>query len=381
MPINSYLYNLVKYFFYLSIFLLSYNLFYNQVFLSYPSDLPSHIGFIPDIIKGTKFLPHPLFHYITYFIAKSTTLTLELSAILVNSFLIVFLAITIHIIIHKNIDKDVNKYLVLLLVFIVLYSGTPHIPWLHLTQHFYIGTGSISVWHNVTIYMVKPFAFISFFLFFYVSNTFFNKKLLVISLFSACISIFAKPSFIVVFLPIVILYTFYMYFKQNQYLKYFIRYSLILLAFSIFILGEQYLNTYQTSNSKVVLAPLLVWSYYSKNIFMSIIISNLFVFSFSILNFKYLSERSTFSLIMLSGGILLFALFAESGDKCYDANFSWSYIITQQIAYLSVLLDFINNYQKIQSLTKQRILYFVLMLHIVFGLIYFTKIFLGGSYL
>lgn len=60
-------------------------MFYNQVFNNYPSDLIAHIGFIPEIING-KFAPHPMFHYLTYFFQKITTVSISLSGVFVNSF-------------------------------------------------------------------------------------------------------------------------------------------------------------------------------------------------------------------------------------------------------------------------------------------------------
>ncbi len=248
------------------------------------------------------YLPHTMFHRITYYVSEFTPLNLNISAVLVNTFLVIALATIIDIIISVFV-KDINLRFKLFLVVVVLYSSTFFLPGLGLTNYQYIGNGSISIWHNVTIYMVKPFAFISIFLLFHEES--FNKKhLLFFSLMSAVLSIFAKPSFILIYLPMTLLYTTFSFFncKKDKF-KTLLIYFVVLFIFSAFVLRMQYLGQYTTNpDSKVLLAPFEVLKIYSKNIPISLFISNIFVVSFILLAFKFCSCRTVFAFIMLIGG-------------------------------------------------------------------------------
>ena len=372
------IYTVIKYCLFILIFSSSFILFYNQVFNNYPSDLIAHIGFIPEIING-KFAPHPMFHYLTYFFQKITTVSISLSGVFVNSFLVLLLSILVYKISFYFI-KEKNKYVNLLIVLLVMYSGTFFIPGLGLTKYQYLGNGSISVWHNVTLYMVYPFAFVSFFMFFYAIDKNYNMKLLFLSLFLAILSIFAKPSFIVVFLPMIILYLIYEVYKNKFTNKNILIYAILLTLFSIIILFYQANGTYGIEEkSNVIIAPFKVWKLYSENILISIIVANLFILLFFVTNYKYLTKRSIFASIMFIGSILLFLLFAEEGPRFMHGNFGWSYILMMKLSYFSILIDYINNYKTISKFNKT-LLNAALLIHLICGIYYFSIIFLGGEY-
>lgn len=214
---QSLIYAITKYSVFILIFLLSWILFYNQVYSGYASDLLDHIEFINNIINGTKVIPHPLFHYIVYYVHNLFILDIKIAAILVNSLLVLSLVIIIFIILDSFILLKVSKYLNLILVLVVIYSGTLFLPGLGLSKYQYLGNGSIGIWHNVTIFMVKPFAFVSYFIFFYVieKKNSYTNILLFISYLCSVISIIAKPSFIIIFMPMILIYFFYQIFNKN----------------------------------------------------------------------------------------------------------------------------------------------------------------------
>ena len=376
---NNLTYDFIRTLFFTTIFFLSYILFYNQVFNRYPSDLVSQIGFIDKIVSGEIHVSHPMFHYISYYLSKALSIDIKISSILMNAFLVLFLAVVIYKILIANLPKQINKYLVLFLVFIVMYSGSFFLPGLDITKHQYLGNGSITVWHNVTLYMVKPFAFLSFFLFFYALRIEHSRKYLTASLFFAILSIFAKPSFIVMYVPMLFVVLIYAYYMKNQYKKV-LYYFLFLSLFTLLSLGYQYYITYEdVSNSGVVIALFEVWHLYSNNILLSIVVGNLFVVTFVVLAYRYISLESYFAILLLLIGIALFAIFAESGPRFRHGNFGWSYLIAQQIVFLSLIIDFYKQYASINVISKNLLL-IALSLQIVDGLYYFIKIFNGSGY-
>lgn len=379
---NDISYELSKYIFFTTIFLLSFILFHNQVYAGFQSDLTAHIAFIDGIINGQKFMPHPLFHYISYYTSKMFFLDIKTSSIIVNALLVLFLSVVILTILNMFLKENINRFLKLFLVFIVMFSGTFFLAGLGLTKHQYLGNGSISIWHNVTLNMVNPFGFLSFFIFFYVIEKQKNETMwFMISFVFAIVSIFAKPSFIVVFLPIILLFVAYkkLLLKQNIHNNLF-KYTIGLLVVSTIILWYQASMTYNPDEaSNIIIAPFEVWNLYSNNILISFVIGNLFVVFYTLLCFRFISQRSLFSLIMLLGGVILFMFFAETGSRFSHANFSWSYILVMKLVYLSFIIDFVNNSNKIKNF-KKRILIICLSVHLIFGLFYFINIFLGGSY-
>lgn len=377
---NNIFEDMIKPIFFTSIFIITYILFYNQIFSAsggmYPSDFPPHIGFINEVIAGKMYLPHPLFHYLTYYVSIIFGIDIKLAAILIAASLVTVLSIIVYKILLLNLSNK-NTYFILFLVFVITFSGNFYLPGLNLTKFHYLGNGSISVWHNITLLLVKPLALTSFYLLFYYLDT---KKIgmLLISLLMAILSIYAKPSFILIFLPTVFALLLFMY-MQKLTINCILFYSISLLVSSGVILSNMYLN-YTGTGASIVLAPFTVWNLYSNNITLSILISNLFVLSFMVLGFKHVSLKSWFSILMLVISILIFALFAESGPHLNHGNLGWSYLIAQPIAYLFVIIDFVNNYSTITPF-KKNVLNTTLSLHLIGGVYYFIKIFMGLFYL
>jgi len=369
---------ILKPIFFVSIFSITYILFYNQLFNNYSSDFTSHVGFINGIISGQFYLPHPLFHYLTYYVSVIFSIDIKVAAILVAAALVTALSIIVYkILLFSLVNK--NTYFILFLVFLIMFSSNFYLPELGLTKHHYLGNGSIAVWHNVTLFMVKPFAVLSVFLLFNGLETN-QKSSLFISCLIALISIYAKPSFVVIFLPTVFIFMLYMAFNKHKDSFCIFYYFVILLVVTSIILYSMFSNTYNESkDSAIIFAPFQVWNLYSNNILLSIVIGNLVVVNFIALGFKHISLKSWFSILMLVISILIFALFAESGNRFNHGNLSWSYCIAQPIAYLFVIIDFVNNYSKMNS-WQRNILNLALSLHLIGGIYYFIKIFNGLSY-
>ena len=372
--------------FFTSIFFVCYLLFYNQAFNGYSSDLIHHIGFIDEFINGNKYIPHPMFHYTTYYLSKALSIDIRLSGVIVNALLVTVLSLIIYKILLVNLRSLKTKYFLLFLVFVVIFSGNFFLPGLGLTRYHYLGNGSIGVWHNVTLYTVKPFAFLSFFGLFYAiqHNNRANFKILFISCLAAILSILAKPSFIITYVPMLFLLATYMIFNRSKYRLKFssvLYYFIIVFFVTSILFVNQYLNLYvdNEDNSSIIIAPFKFWSTESDNVIVSIFVSNMFVITFLYFAFKHLSLRSSFSIIMLFGGIAVFALFAEAGPRFSHGNLGWIYLTAQPIAYLSVIIDFVNRYSLIKPFSRN-ILLLTLSLHIVGGVYYFIKIFNGMSY-
>ena len=368
------------------ILFLSYILFYNQVYNNFPSDLSGHIRFTAEVSDGVSHIPHRLFQYIVIGVSNLFGINFPRSAIIVNALSVVFLVITFYVIAEKNFKK--YKYEIkLLVVVLATFSGTFYLPELGLTSNHYLGNGSISIWHNPTLALLKPIALISIYLF---CNACLYEKLriqkLVVSCIFAIVSIMAKPSFIVVFLPAILSVALLMQFvpKFLNHLsvsnKYVWIYAGFLFLFSIFILSIQFNIAFNGADGGgMVVAPLKVWHLYSKNIAISIIIGNLYLINVYFIKYSRLSFASLISLCMLVEGAVLFAMFSETGERSSSGNFSWSYVLMQNLAFFFILIDFIKNFQ-LMSKTGKWCGSLIFSMHFCGGLYYFIKIFNGGSF-
>lgn len=326
----------------------------------------AHVSFIDNVINEKTNVSHSFFHYITYGFHKLLNIDIIASSVAINTIFVLILSITIHLIIIFSVEKKTSKYLILLLVFTVMYSGTLPLHKIGLTKYQYLGNGSISVWHNVTLFMVKPFAFASFFLFFYAANInlVYEKIILITSYVLAIVSIWAKPSFIVVFMPAILIYSCYFYIIGKKSKLFFIYASIMTLS-SIFLLAWQASITYSSGDqgSGVIFAPFQVWNLYSNNILLSIVVANIFSVSFICSSYKNVSERSKLSFLMFLGGVAMFVIFAESGERFRHANFAWSYVLTMQLLYLSTIVDFTNRFYEINYKVRNFLLICIVSVH------------------
>jgi len=355
---------------------------YHQVYTSssiehkgfrwFASDTQQHIQFITDYIYHSRYIPHPLWHLLVFYTSKIFHLSLNAAAVCISSASIIIWVYAVYYIV-KHMCEKFSIYTQMLIVLSIIVIGPLCIPWYQ--KVIYYGQGAPNVWHNVTYWMVKPFAVMSVYYFIYAQN---NQKIryLLFAFLSAVISIFAKPSFIIIFLPAVMLYIFI----KKLYNKKFIQFFTLLFITSCTILLYQYTLSFgQGSDSKVVFDFLGVWSLFSKNIPISIFLALAFPIMLVIFYPKIIkNEYILFSWLLTILGIIYFALLAQAGKYYTDGNFGWSYAIAMNILYTFSIILFFKEFYKIEF--KRR--YFLLMLfltQIFIGIYYLQKILIGQN--
>ncbi len=234
----------------------------------------------------------------------------------------------------------------------------------------YLGKGSPNIWHNITIWVVKPFAFLTIvsILIAIQAN---DSKYYFFAYILSVISLFAKPSFIIMFLPAIFLVAIInKYFTKD----FWIFYGTLALT-SLIILLYQFSNTF--SKSEIIFDFLGVWSTNSSNIALSIVLGLAFPLLFVILNKKVL-EEPLFQILWIQVfiGITLYALFAQSGKQYMHANFSWSYMIAMNLLYVFSIVRFACIYQKLTAV-KRYLLSSILLIQVIIGTYYFIQILQG----
>ncbi len=357
--------------FYFTVFLIVIFLTSHQISgPNYASDFGAHISFIESFFDGKVYIPHPLWHicvhYITYI-----TLDEKFSAAIVTALFVVLWIYIVQTIYMFFIGKEKKNIYIYSFLFIIFIIGPAYIPFF--SKFIIMGVGGPNIWNNATLITVKPFAILAVF-FTILSLEKKNIYYYIIGAVSLLISIFAKPSFVIAFLPALVLFMILkkFYSKEN------IIYLAILSFISVGALAYQYLQTFGEGKTKIVISFLGVWSAASPNVFISILLAIMFPLLYVIFNLNNVKKNNylILSWIMIFVSIIYAAFLAEGGPRFYHGNFFWSYMISLSLLYVFTLIDYFKNITSIASYIKL-LLNIILSWQVLVGLFYFIKIMAG----
>ena len=340
----------------------------------YMSDSFAHLVFLYRYFYTPDYyIPHPLWHISTFYLARIFHMGIEEAASISSGlFMALWTALVYCISVYELRDR--SRLLPLLTTFIAITIGPLCIPWYN--RIIFLGQGSPNIWHNVTLWTVKPFALLSF----WYTIRFLEKtnyfRFAIIGIVSTIISLFAKPSYVIVFLPSLATY---MLLNRNFH-KRSLFYFFALSTTSIFILIYQYIHTFgKKGASHIILDPLGVWSLSSQNITVSILLGLAFPISFTFLESRIIRRAEIqLSWLMVFFGILYYALFAQSGKYYSHGNFGWSYMIAMSFLYLFTIIEYVRIYFKIKG-WKRCILSPLLGIQAVTGIYYLLKVLQGQN--
>ena len=380
---------LVRTIFFAAFFLLFIYLNYHQVFnddfifnpdylmlYGYPSDTGEHIDFLKQYFNGEIFMPHPLWHLGVKGLSIMLHSSIEDAAVIFSVLMLMLWTFAVFYMVEKMVTSmevaSFQREVIQIVVTIcILFIGPLWIPFY--SGAIFDGQGSPNIWHNVTLWTVKPLALIAMLatLKALLEN---STKYYFIAALTTLISLFAKPNFVIVFLPAL--------FTLLLYRKYFTKRALYFFAttaiLSTFILLYQFLNTFN-DGSRVIINFLAVWSFSSQNIPVSIFLALAFPIIFALSQSrKKMNDALLLSWYMTGFGIILFALFAETGERFLHGNFGWSYMISMSLLYLFSILEFFKEI-KTMHIYKKVVLSLLLLSQSAVGIYYFIKIVIGYS--
>lgn len=340
---------------------------------AYTSDTPNHIQFAKALFEKGRFISHPLWHTTIFLIAKIFHTSYEYGALIASTFYLMLWVFLVYTLVSKFL-KNTLIYEKIFVTFTICMIGPLNIPWYD--PMIFQGVGSPNLWHNVTLWTVKPFALLS--LFFTIQGIEKkSRKLLVYAFLASLLSIVAKPSFIIAFLPALLLFALiHKLWKEKGFL---IFYSTLTLV-TIGILFYQYLHTFQSNDSHIIIAPFAVWCINSPNIPLSILLGLAFPTLYTLLNTQSLLENRyiLLSWLLTFISIIYYATFAQAGKFYTDGNFGWSYMISMSLLYLFSIIEF---FSKINILAwyKKYILLTILIIQLTIGIVYFYAIYNGST--
>ncbi len=356
------------------VFLISHQLDKPSDYSSYASDIGSHIFFVEPFFEGKVYIPHPLWHIFVHYM-NYITLDEKFSAALVTTLLVLlwlYIVQSMYTFFVGNEKKYIYLYAFLFIIFII---GPAYIP---LVSKFIIaGTGGPNIWNNITLITVKPFAILT--IFFTILGL--EKKHInyyIFGVVSLLISIFAKPSFVIVFLPALVLFMIFKKIYTKENLIYLATLSLI----SVGALAYQFLHTFGEGEgkSKIIISFLGVWSPATSSVLLSILLALLFPLLYFIFNLKDAKKNNYLLLtwIMTFISIAYAAFLAESGPRFNHGNFFWSYMISLSLLYVFTLIDYFKNIQYVNPHIKL-FLNIILSWQVLVGIFYFIKLMIGDD--
>ena len=248
---------------------------------------------------------------------------------------------------------------------------------------FYLTNFPPNIWHNPTTILLMPFALILFLVSYTQIKEPTNKRILLIS--ALCVvNVLIKPSFFLVFCIAFPLFFFLRHgFKKAFWI------NLVPIVIGILIVIAEYYFLYVStgfsdSDGSVAIDLLTVWSHYSPSVILSFIGSIFFPLIFIVLYPKLVIKNDLFyyaaSLFLIS--VIMFSVLIETGDRKFDGNFGWQYIITNYFLYLVVISTFLKNLVEKNQFTELK--YAILLRQLIWKditvLIVFVFQFILGIY-
>ncbi len=342
------------------------------------ADITQHIAFLDQYFKGEVYIPHPIWHTGVYYLSRLLEVDYGAAASLFTAFLITLYAIIIYKIAQSLDDNPENEAKWFLITLITLTIGPFFV--MSLNPQIYMGPGSPSVWHNVTLLTVQPFVLLSVFftIKFFTSNSF---KYFVLALLVTILSIFAKPNFIIVFLPSLVVYMLLKkFFNKRQLL-----FVLIAILLSVAALAYQFVNQYKSgggsTGGSVVFDFLGVWSLYTPSVAVSIMMALGLPFLISLFNFQSVkkNEYIKFSWLLVLFSMILFACFAEGGKRFAEGNFSWSWHLSLSLIYIFTIIEYFKQYFTMPGIVRYPLLA-VMLYQVYVGWYFVIGMFNGISY-
>jgi len=350
------------------LFIVTYFFIAMQTMGMIASDTGLHLSYMMQYLEGKLYIPHPLWHLGTHHLSLLLHVDYSVGASIFTALLVTLYAVIIYKI-AQSLDEYGDNAKWYLVTVISLTIGPFFL--VNYYSRIYMGPGSPSIWHNVTLMAIQPFALLSVF---YTIKYFSSKKLyyFILAIFVTIVSIFAKPNFIIVFLPSLVVYMLLKkYFEKRQLL-----FVLVTILLSVTALAYQFMNQYEGDSSStggsVIFDFMGVWSLYAPSVAVSILMALGLPLLITLFNFQSVKENEyiKFTWLLVLFSMILFSCFAEEGKRYADGNFSWSWMISLSLIYIFTIIEYFKQYYSMRPVVRYPLL--AMMLYQVYVGWYFV---------
>ncbi len=376
------------YYLLLATFILASTIFFIIIYREIPTDLQEHIIFLVKSLDKQTFPAPPLYYWCIYLFSgfSSDIQTLNYTAVVFLGGCVAakyWVSYTSMREIMRSNNYLLDETLLAFIVFSMLFTVPIFYNWVY--KRMMVGRLPINVWHNSTIILVLPFSILLYsYSLRYISHIYNNWRDIAIILVLGILNILTKPSFLFAFIPVFPL----MVLAQKGWRRDFWLSLLISIVLFGALLLEYYIiyileNEDIKEKTSVIIAPFEVWSYWSTNLPLDILVSILFPITVTLLFWKEViqSDYIRYAAFLFLIAAFVGATFMETGSRAYHGNFNWQVIITNYILFLVFSL-FAAHKIKLLGLKnfKSVIMILVYLAHLGSGFIYLLKILYHKSF-
>lgn len=379
----------------IAIFLLSALIFFLIVGLGVITDIQTHAQILADAASGTRVVPSNFLYYFTVY--ALSFFQNNMIIILGASALVLSVAVTIKFVLTRKIlceyfagiSQEViqpNRLttLVTLVSFLLIFVFS--LPSTNILQgQLYIGQITPNVWHNSTLIFLMPFALLLFWTSYRQLVSPKNSRIWMISLL-VIVNILIKPNFFWVFL---VVYPLLLATRIGVGRKFLLN-VLPIAILGVLLLSAQYyfLNIYPdaatAAESGIKISPFSVWSHYSSNIPLSIVVSSFFPLVYLCFHLKEVLKNLLlkYAVSLYLVAISIFSVLSETGPREFHGNFFWQCVACNYILFMVVCILFMEKAPFNSKMgKKEKVIVSSFLLHVAFGVLYLGKMFLSGNFL
>jgi len=248
----------------------------------------------------------------------------------------------------------------------------------------YLGVGTPNPWHNPTYIFCRPFSLLVFILLLkshskFQSGLSSTKELVMLSIFSV-LSMWAKPSFLICFLPAVFILYLYLILKKRITLKYYLLTGMALIPslVPLYLINNTVYHTAEAANSIIVTFG-KGWYQHTNSILVSIALGMAFPIFITFNRIRHLSIPHLLAIIMYLVAALEYFFLLENGTRMYDSNFTWGYLFSMFFMFMVCCDELVFKRSLVKN--RARIGYVLLFLHLISGCLYLGNLMLGSDYM
>lgn len=370
--------------------------FYRQTVMyggKYVSDTILYMNMVKDGIREPRAI-NQIFHFLYSEHTGTFLIAIYMSMVIIGTILANFLLISY--LIKRAGIHTVHRRTLQLFSLIILFSGPIYL--LVIYEHVYEGTWSKFAWHSPTQQLMTLFGLLSIFLFFKIYDQYFEYIGIIqwIGLAGGLlIATWAKPSFVMVFGPVMAILLLKDLIQQKigfsfweRFKRVFIFGSTVIPTGIYILLLYRVIYTGEESSDSIAIR----FGYFflqAEEPFKMVLLSLLFPIIVLLTNLKklrcfpYAAAWGTFFF-----GVTEYLLFIEEGARISAGNFGWGQMFSIYFLFIVSFAIFIENYKDpsfFQGRKNVRSLYFILSgmcvaLHVAPQIGYFIFLIQGGNY-
>jgi hypothetical protein len=370
---------------------------FNMAYAGYETDLLGHVGFVLNSEQNSYSLLYSFVGGLTNFFLIFNKLNVPNKETFVIGIMIMTITASVFasfLVVRNYFRSSFAKVSIIKIDFALfcIFIMSMLIFDFRISSNHYLGVFTPNPYHNPTFIFAKPFAIVLFILIGKVLEKKINNinaiTYIAIAIFSI-LSMWSKPSFLISFLPTVLLFSSILYLRKEVSLNKVLIFIILVITclVPLFIINQKVYGN-SSSDSQITISFASAWSYHSKNIPKSIIMASCFPL-FIYLSSLYVSIKNKISvfgtihklsILNFLFGVFLFLFLFEDGPRAAHANFGWTYMFSLFfLNFAAIELFLFKKVLKSFSILRN-IGYLLLFLHMISGVFYFAKVFFGHNY-